>query len=227
MSHQDHASHHAAGSWAERTEWYDRVAEALEPEMRHATEAMLDAVRAGPGIRLLDLACGPGHSTAAAHARGAEALGIDVTPAMVEAARRRFPHSRFLVGDMLAPPQGPWDAITCRLGAHHVDDGWMNAAWRVLAPGGRIAIAEFGPTDDRSRDNGMRPPSDWARLLEAAGFDDVAVMPRKLHLATLAARHPMLAAMAQEGHGGHPHDGPVYVITGSKPTDGRTRGSRG
>ena len=218
MSSPNPASHHAADSWPERTEWYDRVVDVLEPEMRHATEDMLDAVRAGPGMRLLDLACGPGHSTAAAHARGAEVLGIDITPAMVEAARRRFPDSRFMVGDMLNPPRGPWDAITCRLGAHHVDDSWVEAAWRVLTPGGRIAIAELGPADGMSQDNGMRPPSRWAHLLEDAGFEDVAITTRTLHLGTLAAGEPRLAAMAQEGHGGHFHDGPVYIITGSKPT---------
>ena len=214
MSSSNPASHrHAADSWQERAEQYDRVIDILEQEMRHITEAMLDAARAGPGTRLLDMACGPGHVTAAAQAKGAEALGIDITPAMVEAARRRFPDSRFEVGDMLDPPRGPWDAITCRLGAHHVDDSWMEAAWRVLAPGGRIAIAELDPTDDTSRDNGMRSPSEWTHLLQDAGFKDVAVTTCTPRLWTLAAREPRLAAMAQEGHF---HDGPVYIITGSK-----------
>lgn len=216
MSSPNPASHRAANSWSERAEQYDRIIDILEPEMRHVTEAMLDAVRAGPGTRLLDLACGPGHVTAAAHARGAEALGIDVTPAMVQAARRRFPDSRFAAGDMLDPPRGPRDAITCRLGAHHADDSWMEAAWRVLVSGGRIAIAELGPTDNMSKDKGMRPPSKWARLLEGAGFEDVAVTTCTVCLGTLAAREPGLAAMAHEGHGGYFHDGPVYIITGSK-----------
>jgi ubiquinone/menaquinone biosynthesis C-methylase UbiE len=217
MSSSNPASHHhAADSWSERAKQYDRVIDILEQEMRRVTEAMLNAVRAGPGTRLLDLACGPGHVTAAAQTRGAEALGIDVTLAMVEAARRRFPDSRFAVGDMLDPPHGPWDAVTCRLGAHHVDESWMKAAWRVLTPGGRIAIAELDPTDSVSRDNGMRLPAEWARLLEGAGFEDVAVTTCTLRLGTLAAREQGLAAMAQEGHGGHFHDGPVYIIAGSK-----------
>lgn len=215
MSNPNPASHHhAADSWQERAERYDRVIDVLEQEMRHITEAMLDAARAGPGTRLLDMACGPGHVAAAAQARGAEALGIDITPAMVEAARRRFPNCQFMVGDMLDPPRGPWEVITCRLGAHHVDDSWMEAAWRVLTPGGRIAIAELDPTDDTPRDNGMRPPSEWTRLLQDAGFKGVAVTTCTLRLGTLAARGPRLAAMrAQEGH---LHDGPAYIITGSK-----------
>jgi ubiquinone/menaquinone biosynthesis C-methylase UbiE len=185
--------------------------------MRYVTEAMLDAVRAGHGTRLLDLACGPGHVTAAAQTRGVEVLGIDVTPAMVEAARRRFPDSRFTVADMLDPPRGPWDAITCRLGAHHVDNSWIEAAWHVLAPGGCVAIAELGATDSTSQDNGMRPPSEWARLLKDAGFEDIAVTTCAPRLGTLAARKPSLAAMmAQKGHGGHFHDGPVYIIAASK-----------
>ncbi len=186
----------------------------VEPELRKATDAMLDTVQAGPGARLLDLACGPGHTTAAAQLRGASALGLDITPAMVAAARSRFPDSHFEVGDMLAPPPGPWDAITCRFGAHHADAAWFQAAWRVLKPGGRIAIAELGPTNDESRENGMQEPSAWVRLLQDAGFGAVAVTTLTLDLHPLAASDPELATMLHEGpfQGGR-----VFIISGCKP----------
>lgn len=216
MRRHDPASHGDADCWTGKADWYDRVAEVVEPEMRRATDAMLDAVRAGPGTRLLDLACGPGYTTAAARERGAEAMGLDVAPGMIENARRRFPESRFSLGDMRAPPAGPWDAITCRLGAHHAEESWIAAAWSVLAPGGRMAIAEFGAEDQASRDRGMRPPSHWVRLFEAAGFEDVAVTTRALRLGALAARDPVLAAMAQKGHGSPFRDGPVHVVSGRK-----------
>lgn len=216
MKEHHSSSHTENDPWTSRTDLYDRFAAVAESEMRHATDAMLDAVQAGPGTRLLDLACGPGHATAAARARGAHALGLDITPGMIENARRRFPETEFRVGDMLAPPQGPWDAITCRLGAHHVDGSWATIAWRILAPGGRIAIAELGADDQTSRDKGMRPDTHWVRLLEDAGFEDVTVTTRSLRLGTLAARDPLLAGMAQHGQSSLLRDGPIYIISGRK-----------
>lgn len=216
--HPHHAHDPSPHAWEERAAWLEHVVEALEPELRHATDALLDAVGAGPGVRLLDLACGVGDTTAAAAARGADALGIDFAPGMIAAARRRFPGLRFDVGDMLDPPAGPWDAVTCRLGAHHVDARWMTQALRVLVPGGRLAMAELAPIDAESVKNGMRPASHWVDALEKAGFVDVDVATREVKLGTLAARDPLLAKARARGHGGGFHDGPVHVISGRAPT---------
>lgn len=213
-----HAGHaHDAQAWEARMAWYDRLVDLLEPEMRHATDALLDAVDAGPGTRLLDLACGAGHTTDAARLRGANAVGIDMTRGMIAAAKRRFPQAKFLLGDMLAPPPGPWDAITCRLGAHHVDPRWVQAAYEVLAPGGRLAIAEMAPTTQEAEKNGMKPPSYWARLFETVGLADVTTTTRMLRLGTLTAHEPAFIAMRAQGHGSQFHDGPIHIITGAKP----------
>lgn len=212
-----HEHRDAHGSWSERADAYDRDMSAREPALRDLTEALLDAAGAGPGIRLLDLACGPGHATAAARARGADVLGIDVTPAMIDAARRRFPGVPFAVADMRDPPAGPWDAITCRLGAHHVDDAWLAAASRVLAPGGRLAIAELAPIDERARRNGMREADAWVEAMARAGFVDVGA--RRIDLAS--RRAPGAPSSTQ----GMP-DGPAYVVWGEKsPT--RRAGAQG
>ncbi len=48
---------------------------------------LLDAVGAGPGVRLLDVATGPGHLASQAAERGAAVTGVDVSPAMVEIAQ--------------------------------------------------------------------------------------------------------------------------------------------
>lgn len=220
MSNSDvrpHHHDHKTDSWAERVQRYDNIIDLLEPEMHYATEAMLDAVQAGSGTRLLDLACGPGHSTAAANARGAEALGIDCSPRMLEAARRRFPDVQFKVADMTNPPPGPWDAIICRLGAHHAGDTWVKAAWRILVPGGRIALVEFDAIDEASLNKGMRHPSEWVRLLEGGGFVDVTVTTCMLRLRSLAASTPSLTSKLREDQNTHFQDGPVYIIAGRKP----------
>ena len=156
-----------------QAEDYARKADQEEATFRPVTDAMLDAARIKPGLRLLDLACGPGTTTAAGAALGAEVLGIDVTPEMVETARRRFPGVPFAVADMLRPPDGPWGAIVCRFGAHHAGPAWVPAAYRVLVPGGRIAIAELVPADGEAAGSGKRSPDQWADLLRGAGFADI------------------------------------------------------
>jgi len=195
---------------------YERMADALEPEMRRATDALLDAVEAGSGTRLLDLGCGPGYTTEAARERGADALGLDYTPSMVKTAQRKFPNARFVVGDMLHPPTGPWDAIVSRLGVHHADPTWIDAAWRVLAPGGRVAIAELAPRDAEMEKNGMRPASHWVKLFEGAGLQDVTVTTLTLQLGALAERDPLLQAMRAKGHGSQYGDGRIHVVAGRK-----------
>jgi len=52
---------------------------------------LLDAVGAKKGVKLLDIASGPGYVAAAAARRGALVLGIDFSAAMVEKARQVHP----------------------------------------------------------------------------------------------------------------------------------------
>lgn len=171
MKHHDHPHHDAM--WDQGVESYARKAERLEPSLRAATDAMLAAVRVEPGTRLLDLACGPGHSTAAAQDQGAEVLGLDLSAATIAAARARFPTVPFTVGDMASPPPGPWDAITCRFGAHHADPAWLPAAYDALRPGGRLAIAEVVPPAAFHAGHRKVSASEWTRRFENAGFEDV------------------------------------------------------
>ena len=61
-----------------------------------------------PGLRVLDLGCGTG--TLLAALAPSEGVGVDFSPAMIERARRRHPHLRFIVADAhddlkeVAPP---------------------------------------------------------------------------------------------------------------------------
>nr|WP_239157776.1 class I SAM-dependent methyltransferase [Streptomyces sp. SID13726] len=52
---------------------------------------------AGP---VADVGSGPGHVTAALHALGIPVFGVDVSPRMVELARRAHPDLRFHVGSI-------------------------------------------------------------------------------------------------------------------------------
>ena len=192
---EKHTHYHGAGNdWDERARHDNEVVDLREPELSKATKGLLEAARVKPGSRVLDVACGAGHTAAAATAAGADATGIDSSPAMISIATQRFPGTRFVEGDMLAPPDGPWDAIVCRLGAHHADPSWLSAARAVLKPGGRLAIAERDAVDDEERAKDMKSLAEWILLLEKAGFEEVQVAQSEANLS-----------------------GPIYIVSGSKP----------
>jgi 2-polyprenyl-3-methyl-5-hydroxy-6-metoxy-1,4-benzoquinol methylase len=52
------------------------------------------------GARVLDAGCGPGRVGAALHARGHTVVGVDVDPALIEAAEADHPGPRWLVADL-------------------------------------------------------------------------------------------------------------------------------
>jgi SAM-dependent methyltransferase len=58
----------------------------------------------GPGRPVLDIGCGPGHTTAHLISLGIMATGVDLSPKMIETASKAFPQSRFEVGDFFALP---------------------------------------------------------------------------------------------------------------------------
>ncbi len=107
-------------------------------------DPLLDAVAAGPGTRLLDVACGPGYVAAAAASRGVQALGIDFSSTMIALARQRHPSLTFEEGDAeaLDVPDASFDAVAMNFGILHLDrpDRAIAEALRVLVPGGRFAF---------------------------------------------------------------------------------------
>ncbi|HTJ36017.1 MAG TPA: class I SAM-dependent methyltransferase [Dactylosporangium sp.] len=92
---------------------YDTVAEAYaeqvrdalagQPHLLAALAVFAEAVRAGGGGPVADMGCGPGHVTAHLRGLGLDAVGVDVSPAMVDVARRDHPGLRFEVGSMTDP----------------------------------------------------------------------------------------------------------------------------
>jgi trans-aconitate methyltransferase len=98
------------------------------------------------GERILDLGCGTGHLTRVIADAGAEAVGLDASPEMVERARREHPGLAFVEADARTFAFEPaFDAIFSNAALHWIGEPEAVAA-RVAAhlrPGGRF-VAEFG-----------------------------------------------------------------------------------
>lgn len=127
-------------------------AERLADELDHKPfdRWLLDRVASlADGGPVVDVGTGPGHVAAHLAAAGARVTGVDLSPAMVGEARRRFPDLRFEVGDLtnlLRPPDASgWSAVTgwyalVHLAASEVAPAVASLA-RVLRPGGWLALA--------------------------------------------------------------------------------------
>jgi trans-aconitate methyltransferase len=107
---------------------------------------LLGLLDAKPGERILDLGCGTGQLAAAIAKTGADVIGLDLAPELLEAARTNFPNIQFIQGDAsnftLAEPV---DAVFSNAALHWVpdDDGVGRCVARALKPGGRF-VAELG-----------------------------------------------------------------------------------
>ncbi|MHB8572635.1 MAG: ubiquinone/menaquinone biosynthesis methyltransferase [Candidatus Dormibacteria bacterium] len=118
----------------------------------HWREVAAQAV-AVPGGAALDVGAGTGKLAEELHRRGMNVTGVDVSPGMLERARRRFPEIRWLEGDATAlpcPDQG-FDAVTMAFVLRNVHDrrAALREAFRVLRPGGRFAMLEFMKPENR------------------------------------------------------------------------------
>jgi SAM-dependent methyltransferase len=141
-----------AGAWAEHADYADaRGAE--------AAEKMLDLTMPQPGDRVLELACGPGGLGLAAAARVApsgEVVLSDVVPEMTSIASARADAlglsnmtTRELDLERIEQPDASYDVVLCREGLMFAPDPARAAREirRVLRPGGRVALAVWGPRE--------------------------------------------------------------------------------
>jgi SAM-dependent methyltransferase len=110
----------------------------------------LDAADVGPGTSLLDLGCGTGEFAAAAVARGARVVGIDVDPDAVKIARDAV-GQRFEVGDAHdLGPIGPFAVVAAMQLLTHVANPLrvLREASRVAAPGGTVVASVWGREEE-------------------------------------------------------------------------------
>ncbi len=116
---------------------------------------VVDAARIQPGQRVLDVACGTGVLAREAAARtGATAhvAGLDSTPGMLAVARQIAPEIEWKEGlaESLPFADHAFDAVVSQFGLMFFEDRRqaLQEMRRVLAPGGRLAVAVWDSLDN-------------------------------------------------------------------------------
>lgn len=186
-------------AWDAQAESWVRWARTPEHDhffWRMGLPALLELVGA-PGRRTLDLACGEGRVSRELAACGHRVIGVEASPALVEAARAAAPGLEVLEGDATAIPleDGAVDLVVCSMALVNFDDidAAVREAARVLEPGGRFCFTTVHPSNSvkagesyfaehtyeetRTRDgltmvftDRHRPLSAFSRAFEGAGL---------------------------------------------------------
>lgn len=148
------------------------------------------------GERVLDLGCGGGASLALMRLRGIAAVGADLSPTALAAARR---NGAAVAADGACLPfaDGGFAGVLaeCSLGLMTDLPRTLRELRRVLAPGGRLVAAEpyrraVGPPPDRLPAclHDLRTQAEWRDLLAAHGFAPLGWEDRSEALRAFAAR---------------------------------------
>ena len=135
---------------------------------------------AGADDTVLDVACGPGLIVVAFARVVKHATGIDLTPAMLERARKYATEQgvtnvTWQQGDVLPLPypDGAFTIVSSRFAFHHFLDPFavLREMVRVCAPGGRVVVVDTAPAPDKAdafnRMEVVRDPSHVRALPEA------------------------------------------------------------
>jgi len=139
----------------------DAFADGVRTERRGQAERLAECAIAGLAhlsrAVAIDVACGPGTFTRSLATHVRNAIGVDLTPAMVEkaraeAARAGVMNVKFVCADVNALPfqDDSVDVVSCGYAVHHMIEPARSIAEmvRVLRPGGRVAIMDCIVAED-------------------------------------------------------------------------------
>ncbi len=146
-----------AAMFDEVAERYDLTNDVLSlGQDRRWRRAVLTAVDAKPGERVLDLAAGTGTSSVPFALAGATVVPCDFSVGMLEVGKRARPRLPFAAGDATQLPfaDETFDAVTISFGLRNVHDfaRGLTEMLRVTRRGGRLVVCEFSqPTNPAFR----------------------------------------------------------------------------
>ncbi|MGB1264254.1 MAG: magnesium protoporphyrin IX methyltransferase [Nereida ignava] len=165
-----------------------RVRETVRAGRDRMRETMLNTLGDLRGKRILDAGCGAGQMTHELALRGAEVIAVDISPSLVEIARKRLPDAlshqvTFHAGDMLDPALGDFDHVVAMDSLIYYDAADINRSISTLfqrtsgkivftvAPRTPFLMAFFGmgklfPRRDRSPVMIPHAPKKLARLVD-------------------------------------------------------------
>jgi SAM-dependent methyltransferase len=138
------------------------------------TPIVADAAGIKAGQRVLDVACGTGvlAREAAGRTGGGLVTGLDRNEGMLAMARRIAPAVEWKMGraEQLPFPDASFDAVVSQFGLMFFDDRVqaLREMWRVLTPGGQLAVAV------------------WDRLENSPGYAAMAALLERLFGAHIA-----------------------------------------
>jgi ubiquinone/menaquinone biosynthesis C-methylase UbiE len=136
------------------TAYEELLAPALFQEWTHR---VADAANIRAGQQVLDIACGTGvlaRTVAARVGSGGSVTGLDINQGMLVVAERNAPRIQWRQGgaDSLPFEDRSFDAVVSQFGLMFFPDrdGALREMFRVLVPGGRLAVAVFDSLDSAS-----------------------------------------------------------------------------
>ena len=153
----------ASSVWtsSERTSLLRARAEANSLASRDETRVLLDSAGLEPGLRVLDVACGPGDPALTIAARvgnTGHVSGVDISEGAIEVARELAEKADlhnidFRTADVAALPfdDESFDRVTCRFGCMFFEDlpRALREILRVLRRGGKAAFMVWASFDQK------------------------------------------------------------------------------
>jgi ubiquinone/menaquinone biosynthesis C-methylase UbiE len=144
-----------------------------------ALEFIVHSAEAGPEDTVLDVGCGPGLLACAFARVVRHATGIDLTPAMLEQARKaagdqRLTNVSWQQGDVtqLPYPDAHFSIVSSRFVFHHLEQPLivLKEMVRVCKAGGQIVVADMAPAPEKAdalnAEERLRDPSHVRALPE-------------------------------------------------------------
>lgn len=133
-------------SWGTVADWYgEHVAGEDTYHAKVVAPNLVRMVRAGKGMRILDIGCGEGYFTRLLAGAGAQVEGADIAPELIVRAKKASPSIPYHIASADAlrfAKDGAYDAVTCVLALQNMEklDAVMSEVVRVLKPEGKFVF---------------------------------------------------------------------------------------